>query len=70
MDEKSLRRIDRVFGDRGRNVIYGAMKEWQEKTCIRFEPAGSAGTKNLGHRDNIRFVNGVGIRAFDRCCSG
>jgi len=52
--------IDRVFGDRGRNVIYGAMKEWQEKTCIRFEPAGSAGTKNLGHRDNIRFVNGRG----------
>merc|ERR1711990_90670 len=62
--------IDGSFRGSYRDVIYSAMKEWQEKTCIRFEPAGSAGTKNLGHRDSIRFINGVSTaraRQSNRC---
>ena len=36
------------------------MKEWQEKTCLRFEPYGSAGAKKSGHNHKIDIFNGGG----------
>merc|ERR1711872_532973 len=47
---------------RGRptQVIYAAMKEWQEKTCLRFEPYGSAGARKSGHNHKIDIVNSQG----------
>jgi len=52
--------IDRSLAGRATQVIYAAMKEWQEKTCLRFEPAGSAGARQSGHNHKITIFNGGG----------
>ena len=36
--------------------IYAAMKEWEEKTCIKFEPFDSSIVRRLGHNQRIRFI--------------
>ena len=41
-------------------VIYAAMKEWQEKTCLKFEPYGSAGARQSGHNHKIQIFSGNG----------
>merc|ERR1712168_1096083 len=47
---------------RGRptQVIYAAMKEWQEKTCLKFEPYGSAGARQSGQNHKIDIFSGQG----------
>jgi len=39
--------------------VYSAMKEWMEKTCIRFTPKGSSLHKEAGHPHNLR-ITGTG----------
>jgi len=39
--------------------VYSAMKEWMEKTCVRFTPRGSALHREAGHSHYLR-INGAG----------
>ena len=34
--------------------IYTAMREWMEKTCVKFEPYSSQLARRLGHNQRIR----------------
>merc|ERR1712198_423306 len=40
--------------------IYSAMKEWMEKTCVVFTPAGSSKHKEAGHNHKITIFSGGG----------
>jgi len=46
--------------ERGVKTVYGAMKEWMEKTCIVFTPHDSAKAKSTGHDDFITIFTGIG----------
>jgi len=42
------------------SMIYSSMKEWMEKTCIKFEPFNAATIANVGHENYIEFHNDQG----------
>jgi len=46
--------------ENGVKVVYAAMKEWMEKTCIVFTPAGSETHKSAGHDSKITIFTGIG----------
>jgi len=46
--------------ERGKKAVYSAMKEWMEKTCIVFTPAGSATHQSAGHDHSITIFTGIG----------
>jgi len=52
--------ISSAFRGRATEVIYAAMKEWQERTCLRFEPHGSAAAKESGHNHKVDIINSGG----------
>jgi len=41
------------FEEYQKQIIYAAMKEWQLRTCIRFEPFGSVNARRAGHNHKI-----------------
>jgi len=43
-----------------RKTIYSGMKMWMRKTCIEFEPAGSAKAKSTGHNNFLYIFSGDG----------
>jgi len=53
-----------VFSDRDKTEIYKAMKDWQKKTCIRFEPYTEQLARRLGHKNRIIFQNGGGCSSY------
>jgi len=55
--------IDSSLSGDPERVVLGAMKEWMERTCIRFEAAGSDAARKAGHNNNINIVDGAGCRA-------
>merc|ERR1712015_516751 len=46
--------------EKGIQAVYGAMKEWMEKTCIVFTPEGSETHKSAGHDNSITIFTGIG----------
>jgi len=52
----------RQFDDK--TQIYAAMKEWQSKTCLRFEPYSDSLRRRLGHKNQIFFRNGGGCSSY------
>jgi len=46
--------------EQGKKAVYSAMKEWMEKTCIVFTPAGSDVHKSAGHDHKITIFTGIG----------
>lgn len=55
--------IDSSLSGEPARVAMGAMKEWMERTCVRFEAAGSEAAGKAGHNNNINIVDGAGCRA-------
>jgi len=55
--------IDSSLRGEPSRVAMGAMKEWMERTCIRFEPAGTDAARKAGHNNQINIVDGAGCRA-------
>jgi len=56
--------ITEAFNDRQKEIIYGGMREWQEKTCIKFEPASPETAKKVGHRHHIVIRDGKGCSSY------
>jgi hypothetical protein len=44
--------------------IFNAMKEWQKKTCLRFEPFTRGLAKKLGHNNRIVIQKGNGCFSY------
>jgi len=45
---------------RHKGVILKAMQEWEQKTCIRFEPFSASWAKKLGHNQRVQFRADLG----------
>jgi len=55
--------IDAALDGEPARVAMGAMKEWMERTCVRFEPAGSDAAEKAGHNNAIKIIDGGGCRS-------
>jgi len=55
--------VDEALEGTPTKTVFGAMKEWMERTCIRFEPAGSDAAEKTGHNNAIKIIDGAGCRA-------
>lgn len=53
-----------TFSDSDKTQIYASMKEWQSKTCLRFEPYSGTLAQRLGHQNRILFQNGGGCSSY------
>jgi len=53
-----------AFSEADKTQIYAAMNEWQEKTCVRFEPYTSALARRLGHKNRLQIQNGQGCSSY------
>jgi len=53
-------RIDPGYSEEERNIILSGMKMWMEKTCIKFEPAGSPAAKSTNHKNYLYIFHGKG----------
>ena len=52
---------DEIKGNSGyKGNILTAMKEWEEKTCVKFEPYSDQLALQLGHKQRIRLVTDWG----------
>jgi len=56
--------MSHTFTDSDKTQIYASMKEWQSKTCIRFEPYSETLAQRLGHKNRILFQNGGGCSSY------
>lgn len=53
-------KISSDFDDVDVSFIYSGMKEWMEKTCIRFEPYSEELARKLGHKNHLNIHSGNG----------
>jgi len=56
--------MSNAFSDQDKTQIYAAMREWQGKTCIRFEPYSQAIQNQVGHKHRIMFQDGGGCSSY------
>lgn len=53
-----------AFSEKDKTVIYGAMNEWQQTTCVRFEPFTEQLATKLKHKNRIHIQNGRGCSSY------
>lgn len=53
-----------TFSDADKTQIYEAMKEWQSKTCLRFEPYSETLAARLRHKNRLMFRDGGGCSSY------
>jgi len=53
-----------TFSSADKSQIYAAMREWQGKTCLKFEPYTQSLASQVGHRNRIVFQNGGGCSSY------
>jgi len=56
--------MSNTFSSNDKTQIYAAMKEWQSKTCLRFEPYSESLGGRLGHQNRLMFRDGGGCSSY------